>query len=93
MDPANQAVADVYAEYQKRLKAANAFDFDDLLMYTYYLLKQHPDVLNLYQSRFLYISVDEYQDTNKAQYEITKLLAGQRANLMVVGDDDQSIYS
>lgn len=93
MDEPSQVAADVYFEYQKRLHDANAFDFDDLLMYTYFLFKRNPEVLQMYQNRFLYISVDEYQDTNKAQYEIVKLLASKYRNLMVVGDDDQSIYS
>lgn len=93
MDLPSQTAAEVYYEYQKRLHNANAFDFDDLLMYTYYLFARNKDVLQMYQNRFQYISVDEYQDTNKAQYEICKQLAGKRANIMVVGDDDQSIYS
>ncbi len=92
-DLPSQKAAEVYFEYQKRLHEANAFDFDDLLMYTYFLFKRNKDILQMYQNRFHYISVDEYQDTNKAQYEICKLLAGKRANIMVVGDDDQSIYS
>ena len=77
----------------ERLRAANAFDFDDLLVYAYLLLKNHPDVLEAYQERFRYIMVDEYQDTNHAQYAITGLLAQKYKNIMVVGDDDQSIYS
>ena len=93
MDLPTQTAAEVYFEYQKRLHDANAFDFDDLLMYTYYLFDRNKDILTMYQNRFLYISVDEYQDTNKAQYEICRQLAGKRANIMVVGDDDQSIYS
>ena len=92
-DPASKLSARVYARLQERLKAANAFDFDDLLLYTYLLLKNHADVLESYQERFRYIMVDEYQDTNHAQYEITKLLADKYRNIMVVGDDDQSIYS
>ena len=92
-DLPSQKAAEVYYEYQKRLHEANAFDFDDLLMYTYFLFKRNKDILQMYQNRFQYISVDEYQDTNKAQYEICKQLAGKRANIMVVGDDDQSIYS
>ena len=92
-DPVGKVAARVYEKLQERLKQANAFDFDDLLLYAYLLLKNHPDVLEAYQLRFRYIMVDEYQDTNHAQYEITRLLAEQRGNIMVVGDDDQSIYS
>lgn len=92
-DPAAKVAARVYKRLQERLKAANAFDFDDLLLYTYLLLKNHPDVLEAYQDRFRYLMVDEYQDTNHAQYAITKLLAAKHHNIMVVGDDDQSIYS
>ncbi|WP_350454078.1 ATP-dependent helicase [Slackia heliotrinireducens] len=92
-DPVSKVTARVYAVYQERLKMANAFDFDDLLMYTYLLFKNHPDVLEAYQDRFRYLLVDEYQDTNHAQYAITKLLAAKHQNIMVVGDDDQSIYS
>ncbi len=93
VDPVGKVAARVYARLQERLKAANAFDFDDLLVYAFLLLKNHPDVLEAYQRRFRYIMVDEYQDTNHAQYEITRLLAAGHQNLMVVGDDDQSIYS
>lgn len=92
-DPSAKVAARVYKRLQERLKAANAFDFDDLLLYTYLLLKNHPDVLEAYQERFRYLMVDEYQDTNHAQYAITKLLAAKHKNIMVVGDDDQSIYS
>ena len=92
-DPAAKVAARVYRRLQERLKASNAFDFDDLLLYTYLLLKNHPDVLEAHQDRFRYLMVDEYQDTNHAQYEITKLLASKHKNIMVVGDDDQSIYS
>ena len=81
------------ARYQARLLAANAMDFDDLLVNAHRLLSQHEDVRRAYQQRFRYISVDEYQDTNHAQYAITNLLARGHRNLMVVGDDDQSIYS
>ena len=93
IDPVGKVAARVYRRLQERLRAANAFDFDDLLLYAYLLLKHHPDVLAAYQERFRYILVDEYQDTNHAQYEICKLLAAGRRNIMVVGDDDQSIYS
>lgn len=89
----SQTVAKVYLRYQERLQAQNAFDFDDLLLYTWLLLKNHPDVLEAYQNRFRYLLVDEYQDTNHAQYILTQLLAAKNRNIMVVGDDDQSIYS
>ena len=92
-DPVGKVAARVYTRLQERLKAANAFDFDDLLLYAYLLLKHHDDVLSAYQERFRYIMVDEYQDTNHAQYAICGLLAAKYRNLMVVGDDDQSIYS
>lgn len=82
-----------YASYQNRLKLANAMDFDDLLMQGWVLLSTCEDVLKAYQERFRYILVDEYQDTNHAQYEMVKLLAAGYGNIMVVGDDDQSIYS
>ncbi|MDO4806437.1 MAG: UvrD-helicase domain-containing protein [Coriobacteriales bacterium] len=91
--PLDRAAARVYDELQRRLARANAFDFDDLLVKAYELLHNNPDVLEAYQDRFRYISVDEYQDTNHVQYVITKLLAQKYRNLMVVGDDDQSIYS
>ena len=91
--PPEEIAAKVYAELQTRLKRANAMDFDDLLVNAYHLLSTCPDVLDGYQERFRYISVDEYQDTNGAQYQICKLLAAKYRNLMVVGDDDQSIYS
>ena len=92
-DPGAKVAARVYEKLQQRLKAANAFDFDDLLMYTWLLLKNHADVLEAYQDRFRYIMVDEYQDTNHAQYEICRMLAAKNKNIMVVGDDDQSSYS
>ena len=85
-------VARAYAEYQKRLRDADAMDFDDLLCCTVELFKENPDVLERYQNRFRYIMVDEYQDTNHAQYELVRLLAAKSGNLCVVGDDDQSIY-
>ncbi|MBQ6570122.1 MAG: UvrD-helicase domain-containing protein, partial [Clostridia bacterium] len=85
-------VAEAYEMYQRRLKEADAMDFDDLLCNTIELLRRCPDVLEYYQNRFRYILVDEYQDTNHAQYIFTRLLAGDRKNICVVGDDDQSIY-
>lgn len=91
--PADQVAARAYSELQRRLRRADAMDFDDLLVNGYKLLDGNTDVLRQYQDRFAYISVDEYQDTNRAQYKICKLLASARRNIMVVGDDDQSIYS
>lgn len=91
--PQEQKAAQVYLELERRLRAANAMDFDDLLVRTLELLRTRPEVLEKYQERFRYISVDEYQDTNHVQYEIANLLAAKYQNLMVVGDDDQSIYS
>ena len=91
--PNDKKAAQVYLELERRLRAANAMDFDDLLVRALELLRNHPDVLEKYQERFRYISVDEYQDTNHVQYEIANLLAAKYQNLMVVGDDDQSIYS
>ncbi|MHB1136427.1 MAG: UvrD-helicase domain-containing protein [Coriobacteriia bacterium] len=91
--PPEKVAARVYELYQRRLAAANAMDFDDLLVNAERLLRENPDVLEFYQDRFRYVHVDEYQDTNHAQYEIVKRLASRDRNLMVVGDDDQSIYS
>ncbi len=89
----SEVVAAVYKAYQERLLKANAMDFDDLLVKAHDLLAGEEDVLARYRERFRYILVDEYQDTNHAQYRIVNLLAGGHRNLMVVGDDDQSIYS
>jgi len=86
-------VARVYPVYQQALHHHDAFDFDDLLMKPVELLEAHPDVLREYRSRFSFLLVDEYQDTNRAQFRFLELLAGEEANLMVVGDDDQSIYA
>ena len=91
--PPERKAAQVYQELERRLRAANAMDFDDLLVRALELLRTRPEVLERYQERFRYISVDEYQDTNHVQYEIANLLAAKYQNLMVVGDDDQSIYS
>ncbi|MBI4035025.1 MAG: UvrD-helicase domain-containing protein [Candidatus Chisholmbacteria bacterium] len=88
-----EKVAEIYGEYQKSLKEAAALDFDDLLMEAVRLFQKQPDVLAGYQNRYEYVLVDEYQDTNQAQYLLTKLLAGKWRNLCVVGDFSQSIYS
>lgn len=88
----SQMVHDVFREYEDRLKAANALDFDDLILKTLELFADHPPVLESYRERFRYVHVDEYQDTNFAQYMLVKLITAQSRNLCVVGDDDQSIY-
>ncbi len=85
-------IAEIYELYQKKLKANNALDFDDIISNTVLLLSENPDLLEYYQNKFKYILVDEYQDTNNAQYKLISLLAGKHRNLCVVGDDDQSIY-
>ena len=87
-----EMTAKVYTEYQKQLKSNNALDFDDLIMKTVELFQMNLDVLEEYQERFRYIMVDEYQDTNTAQFKLVSLLASKYRNLCVVGDDDQSIY-
>ena len=87
-----QMIHNVFVEYETRLKANNALDFDDLLVKTLELLADHPPVLDSYRKRFRYVMVDEYQDTNYAQYMMIKLLTDESRNLCVVGDDDQSIY-
>ena len=89
----NDTIVRIYTAYQQRLKKCNALDFGDLLLQTVRLLKDFPDVRREYQERFQWILVDEYQDTNPVQYSIIRLLAGEKRNLCVVGDDDQSIYS
>lgn len=91
-DYRQQTIAKLYEIYQSRLKAADAMDFDDMINYTVKLFRENPDVLEHYGSKFKYIMVDEYQDTNHAQYELVHLLASVHGNLCVVGDDDQSIY-
>ena len=87
-----QKVAEIYKLYAKKLRTNNALDFDDLLMISVLLLEEHEEVRVKYQNRFKYILVDEYQDTNGAQYQLTKILAAKHHNLCVVGDADQSIY-
>jgi DNA helicase-2/ATP-dependent DNA helicase PcrA len=91
--PYHEKVFEVYRLYQRRLLEASAMDFDDLLMVTVELFGAFPKVLEHYQDRFRYILVDEYQDTNRAQYRLVQLLAGKHRNLCVVGDSDQSIYA
>lgn len=91
--PFQKYVADIYPKYQKALKNNNALDFDDLLSETVNLFKASKETLDAYQSQFQYIMVDEYQDTNKAQYQLTKLLSNEHTNLFVVGDMSQAIYS
>jgi DNA helicase II / ATP-dependent DNA helicase PcrA len=92
VSPAERMAETLYPEYQKRLRACHAFDFDDLITAPIALFQSVPAVLAKYQSRFRFVLVDEYQDTNRAQYQLIRLLAGAHRNLTVVGDDDQSIY-
>ena len=91
-DRRTSLIHDIMTAYEKRMKALNALDFDDLLMKTLELLADHPPVLEVYRRRFRYVLVDEYQDTNRTQYELIRLLTAESRNLCVVGDDDQSIY-
>ncbi|NOZ67830.1 MAG: UvrD-helicase domain-containing protein [Deferribacteres bacterium] len=91
-DPAEEAFPLIYPRYGEALKSMNALDFDDLLLLTLKLFREHPAVCEKYREKFRYIMVDEYQDTNRIQYEFLRLLAGERGNICVVGDDDQSIY-
>ena len=91
-DRRNSLIHDVMTEYEKRMTALNALDFDDLLLKTLILLADHSPVLEVYRRRFRYVLVDEYQDTNRTQYELLRLLTAESRNLCVVGDDDQSIY-
>ncbi len=88
-----RTVADLYGEYERRLSAAGAVDFDDLILRTVRLFRDHPEVLEHYQERFRYVLIDEYQDTNRAQYHLVNLLAAKHRNICVVGDADQGIYS
>jgi len=87
-----RGIGKIYADYNERLRKNNALDFEDLILKPIELFKNHEKILEKYQNRFQYIFVDEYQDTNKAQYQVLKLLAQKRKNICVVGDDDQSIY-
>ncbi len=92
-DPGNAIYAKLYARYEEYLHAANALDFDDIIFHTVTLLKENPEAKEYYQNQFHYVLVDEYQDTNYLQYQLTSLLTERRRNLCVVGDDDQSIYA
>ena len=92
-DPKTERIAHIYEEFRKELRKANAMDFDDLLLEAMRLLKAVPAVREYYNRRFQYLLVDEYQDTNRPQYELMRLLAGDRHNVCAVGDEDQSIYS
>ena len=91
-EPNGELIADVYAQYERELRENNALDFDDLLYKTLLLFANDKEVLNRYQEKFKYIHVDEFQDTNKIQYTLVRLLANKYGNVFVVGDDDQSIY-
>src|SRR5205807_1341704 len=92
-DPKTERVAQIYEIYRKELRKANALDFDDLLLETVRLLKSSSEVRERYNKRYQYLLIDEYQDTNRPQYELMKLLGGGHQNVCVVGDEDQSIYS
>ena len=92
-DPKTEKVAHLYEEYGKELRKANALDFDDLLLDSVRLLKSAPQVRDYYNKRFQYLLIDEYQDTNRPQYELMRMLAGEHHNVCAVGDEDQSIYS
>ncbi|MDY5859624.1 MAG: 3'-5' exonuclease [Eubacteriales bacterium] len=88
-----QQISSLYTLYQSKLSEANAVDFDDIIMLTVRLLRENPDVLDYYRRKFRYVLVDEFQDTNPAQFELTRLIGGGYNNIMAVGDDDQSIYN
>ena len=90
--PDSRLISEVYAIYEEELKKNNAFDFDDLLLKTFMLFAMHKDILEKYQDRFRYVHVDEFQDTNKIQFLLVKMLVRKYGNVFVVGDDDQSIY-
>ena len=88
-----EKIATIYELYQKRLKENNAIDFDDIINFTIKILTENPDVLEYYSEKFKYVLVDEYQDTNKAQFMLVSILAAKNGNITVVGDNDQGIYS
>jgi len=91
-DPNADIICSVYERYEEEMKLNNALDYDDLLLKTVILFMEHPEVLRKYQERFLYIHIDEYQDTNKIQYALVRMLADLHGNIFAVGDEDQSIY-
>ena len=91
-DIRKKKISKIYAEYQKSLMQSNALDFDDIIMQTVFLLRQNEEIREYYQNKFRYVSVDEFQDTNLAQFELISLLSGGHKNIMAVGDDNQSIY-
>src|SRR5205823_3271934 len=91
--PLTEQIAQVFEVYRQELRKANALDFDDLLLETVRLLQSCPEVREKYRGRYQYLLIDEYQDTNRPQYQLIKLLAGGHHNVCVVGDEDQSIYS
>ncbi len=92
-DKTDEVIAEIYVEYQKRLKESNAIDFDDIINFTIKIFEDNPDVLEKYANKFQYILVDEYQDTNKAQFKLIKQLSSLYGNITVVGDNDQGIYA
>ena len=89
----SKIISDVWIKYEERLNKEKSLDFDDLLLKTATLLKEKKDILERYQKKWKYIHIDEYQDTNKVQYKIAKLLSGKNKNICVVGDEDQLIYA
>ena len=89
----DEMILDIYSKYEQRLKRNNSVDFDDLLMLPIVLFKKYPNILKEYQEQYKYILIDEYQDTNEAQYLLTKMISAKYKNICVVGDDSQSIYS
>ncbi len=93
LDEVDPDIAEIYPLYQKKLRECNALDFDDLLYLTVKLFQEHPAILSIYQKRWLFVLIDEYQDTNTAQYTLAKLLVATHQNIFAVGDPDQSIYS
>lgn len=88
----DELFAQIYEGYERRLREENLIDFDDMLVFCYELLKERKDILAMWQQKFQYILIDEFQDINKVQYEIVRMLAGKGDHLFIVGDDDQSIY-